>query len=126
MWQKGKLNGVGGHIELGETPHEAMEREFLEEAGLNIDNWELGVIMEGKTWKVFFFFAYIAPPIQIIQKTDELICVERSYPLPLNVLPNLRWLIPLCLDADITKPISIYDQTDPRLKFIPPQQSKLL
>jgi len=30
-WQNGKLNGVGGKIEAGETPLQAMEREFKEE-----------------------------------------------------------------------------------------------
>ena len=30
-WQKGKLNGIGGHIKVGETPLEAMRREFEEE-----------------------------------------------------------------------------------------------
>ena len=28
-WQAGRLNGVGGHIEIGETPDEAISREFL-------------------------------------------------------------------------------------------------
>lgn len=32
-WQAGKLNGVGGKIEAGETPIQAMEREFAEETG---------------------------------------------------------------------------------------------
>lgn len=30
-WQAGKLNGIGGKIEAGETPLQAMEREFTEE-----------------------------------------------------------------------------------------------
>jgi 8-oxo-dGTP pyrophosphatase MutT (NUDIX family) len=30
-WQNGKLNGIGGKIEAGETPLQAMEREFKEE-----------------------------------------------------------------------------------------------
>jgi 8-oxo-dGTP pyrophosphatase MutT (NUDIX family) len=30
-WQKDKLNGIGGKIEAGETPKQAMEREFTEE-----------------------------------------------------------------------------------------------
>ena len=32
-WQAGKLNGVGGKIEAGETPVQAMNREFAEETG---------------------------------------------------------------------------------------------
>jgi 8-oxo-dGTP diphosphatase len=35
-WQKGKLNGVGGKIEAGETSAQAMRREFKEEAGADI------------------------------------------------------------------------------------------
>ena len=33
-WQKGSLNGVGGHIEDGEIAIEAMAREFREETGV--------------------------------------------------------------------------------------------
>lgn len=33
-WQAGKLNGVGGKLEAGETPLEGMVREFQEETGL--------------------------------------------------------------------------------------------
>ncbi len=35
-WQAGKLNGVGGHIEAGESVHQAMKREFREETGVTI------------------------------------------------------------------------------------------
>lgn len=33
-WQAGKLNGIGGKIEEGETAEEAMAREFTEETGI--------------------------------------------------------------------------------------------
>lgn len=38
-WQAGLLNGIGGKIEEGELPAEAMPREFLEEAGRTGNPW---------------------------------------------------------------------------------------
>ncbi|MBN2391881.1 MAG: NUDIX domain-containing protein, partial [Anaerolineae bacterium] len=35
LWA-GKYNGLGGHIEPGETPHQAAVREVAEEAGLTV------------------------------------------------------------------------------------------
>jgi 8-oxo-dGTP pyrophosphatase MutT (NUDIX family) len=39
-WQKDKLNGLGGHIERNESPLIAMRREFEEEGGADIIDWE--------------------------------------------------------------------------------------
>ena len=40
-WQAGQLNGTGGHMKEGETPKEAMAREFEEETGIKTrpDRW---------------------------------------------------------------------------------------
>ena len=38
-FQRGKYNGIGGAVEVGETYEQAMEREFFEEAGLKINSW---------------------------------------------------------------------------------------
>jgi len=45
-WQRGLLNGIGGHIELSDnSPAEAMRREFRKETGLEITEWsEFGEI----------------------------------------------------------------------------------
>ena len=40
-----KLNGIGGHIEKGEEPHEAAKREILEESGLKIERLSLVAII---------------------------------------------------------------------------------
>lgn len=37
---KGKWMGVGGHIENGETPDEAMKREIKEETGLTVKSYQ--------------------------------------------------------------------------------------
>jgi 8-oxo-dGTP diphosphatase len=54
-WQAGKLNGVGGHIEPDETPKVAMEREFGEEAGLDLGEWEHFATLTGHGFEVWFF-----------------------------------------------------------------------
>lgn len=42
----GLWGGIGGHIEPGETAHEAMDREAHEEANLLGVNWELIEVMD--------------------------------------------------------------------------------
>lgn len=56
-WMEGLLNGIGGHIEEGETPEEAMKRECFEECGLEISNWKEICIMSGENWSVDVFAA---------------------------------------------------------------------
>lgn len=67
-WQKGRLNGIGGHIEPGETPEEAIVREFREEAGATV-TWRQFCRVYGDDYQVFYFSSH--DPGDIHTMTDE-------------------------------------------------------
>jgi 8-oxo-dGTP diphosphatase len=95
-WQKGRLNGVGGHIEAGESPQEAMTREFFEEAGVTI-NWRQFLVVTGNGYELFCFTAKTDNTnlMNIHTVTDEIIGWYSIESLPDNILPNLKWIIPM-------------------------------
>lgn len=98
-WQKGKLNGIGGKIEEGETSFEAMRREFREEVGIDYTEWSYVITMYGEDWSVDVFSA-IAYQVHGHKKMEKEVPVYiglhelDKYPL----ISNLYWLIPMCLD----------------------------
>lgn len=101
-WQVGFLNGVGGKVEQNEMPLYAMRREFQEETGLDLDAWKPYANLEGDDW-VVYFFNNVSKYIDKVQTTTkekvEIFNVEDINTLP--VIPNLKWLIPMCFDKDI-------------------------
>ena len=105
-WQVGRLNGIGGKIEGNESPVYAMRREFEEETGLKVWDWCKSAIMCGPDWIVHVFYAY-GPIYQAKSITDEKILVVYANSLPNRILPNLRWLIPLSFDEQVTKLVEI-------------------
>lgn len=107
-WQAGKLNGLGGKIEPGETPHQAMRREFREEAGLDLpeSHWQHVLTLSGEDdagtgrgWAGYFFRAF-GDLEAVHPMTDEALEVHPALSLPENIIPNLRWMIPLMLDDE--------------------------
>jgi 8-oxo-dGTP diphosphatase len=98
QWQAGRLNGIGGHIELGENPNEAMVREFLEETGVKTkaDDWRLYQVLQSNLWEVSFFYT-ICNIQDCTTQTDEEIIITDVNNLPGNCITNLYWLIPLAV-----------------------------
>jgi len=98
QWQKGRLNAIGGHVERGETPSQAMAREFEEETGVRQDSWRLFCTLKGDWGEVHFYWATgILSRLKTMTDEQVRIC-KATFLHGTNVLPNLRWLIPMALD----------------------------
>lgn len=76
--QAGKLNGIGGKIESGESPEHAIIREVEEETGLNISKEEwLGVTQFGNEYFTIHVFTACIKDISLAySRTDELVSVH--------------------------------------------------
>lgn len=103
-WQKGKYNGVGGHIEEGETPIEAMVREFKEETGLDTSgefSWKKFAVLEGSKFRVHVFSASLLLSVfhSAQSITDEKISKCHIQALPEKMISNLKWLVPMGINA---------------------------
>jgi 8-oxo-dGTP diphosphatase len=93
-WQAGFLNGIGGHIEQGETPLLAMRREFEEETGVKIDLWHNFVTVKGDGYEVHWFRSYVNEA-ELKQATKEKPDWYNPHDLSDDVLDNLHWLVPM-------------------------------
>ena len=100
-WQTGKLNGLGGTLEMGETPVEGILREVWEESALTVpaDRWAHVADMQSDGWLVHVLAAIYDGPLTDARTQDEgqLAWVPVDA-LPATVISNLTWLVPLCLD----------------------------
>lgn len=97
-WQAGFYNGIGGKVEAGEAAFDAMIREFEEEAGLHVPTWNRLCRMMSKDWYVYVYWG-IGDLTSLKSLTDEPVSIWEIYEInELNVVSNLRWLIPMALD----------------------------
>ena len=103
-WQRGKLNGVGGKIEEGESPRAAMAREFEEETGIEtpLIIWHNFASFSGDDHEIECFstvFNHEALEQAEGEETPMLVGIHHLHQMA--VIPNLRWLIPMALSFDL-------------------------
>ena len=87
-WQKGLLNGIGGKIEAGENPQDAMALEFFEEAGVvtQAHQWKTFAILERPSqYKVYFLYTCNDDVYNVRSMEQEVVSIYQSNNLPNNV-----------------------------------------
>jgi 8-oxo-dGTP pyrophosphatase MutT (NUDIX family) len=110
-WMRGKLNGVGGHIEpFDQSPEDAMVREFYEETGIstNVGSWQYFGLMMDAGSHVQIYVSSLGrtgyKAATIIDKhnntVDEQCHLFDTRRLDYSeCVSNLEWLIPLAKQA---------------------------
>lgn len=103
-WMAGRLNGVGGKIEPGEAPMQAMVREFREETGLDTTPayWTAFARIEAPTYRVHCYWARTSRIHDAESLTDE---VVQAHPVDLaslgaSAVRNLPSLVTVALDPE--------------------------
>lgn len=100
-WQVGKMNGIGGKIETDENSFQAMRREFKEETGIDYFHWIPVVTISGEDWEVVVYTCKTNQVHGFKTMEDEKVCyIPLNELRDFNVISNLDWLIPMCLDVD--------------------------
>lgn len=97
-WQEGKWNAIGGKVEPGETPYNAMRREFAEETSVSFDHWKRYCTLSGDGFVVHFYYgASLLDLFSVKTVEEEQVYVYQVKYLPGNIMTNVRWLIEMAM-----------------------------
>jgi 8-oxo-dGTP diphosphatase len=114
----GLWNGIGGKVETGEAPIDAMVREFTEECGVitTPEHWQhYATLRDTRSgYQILCFVTVITPESLDCVRTMESEEVkvftreQLAEKTAVEVMPNLSWLMPMALSlADRDIPVMI-------------------
>ncbi|MGH7624516.1 MAG: NUDIX hydrolase [Gemmatimonadaceae bacterium] len=106
-WQAGKTNALGGKVQPGEAPSDAARREVREEAGVDVAPWEEFLVWDDPFYRMHALRAFHEAAQRARTAEDQEVFLADARELPLNVIENLRWLVPLALDTDVAIPVLV-------------------
>ena len=106
-WQAGRVNAPGGKLHDGENVLHGARREVREEAGVDIDGWEEFLVWRDPEYRLRAVRAFDDAARHARMAEDQEVFLAPDDALPPNVIDNLRWIIPLALDRDVSVPISV-------------------
>lgn len=106
-WQAGRVNALGGRLVAGESAAMAARREVREECGVDVAEWETVLVWEDAEYVMHVMRAVSERARDARMLEDQEVFLADVDALPANVIDNLRWLVPLALDADVAFPIAV-------------------
>ena len=106
-WQAGRVNALGGGILVGETAASAARREVREECGVDVEEWSEVLVWEDAEYRMHVMRAMSSRATEARTLEDQEVFLASVDALPENVIDNLRWLVPLALDRDVSLPIEV-------------------
>lgn len=100
-WQRDRLNGIGGHVEPGESFDEAMRREFREETGVDWPLWIPFARLQGPSSDLMLYAAVTEKVYDVMTQTDEDVDVYPINDVLLGVrgdlIPNVQWSVAMAI-----------------------------
>lgn len=109
VWQVGRINAPGGKLVPGESAAAAARREVLEEAGVDVPEgaWQEFLVWDDPVYRMHVVRAFHESASLARTAEDQEVFLAGVGDLPLAVIENLRWLIPLALDQSVAIPIRV-------------------
>jgi 8-oxo-dGTP diphosphatase len=106
-WQAGRVNALGGKLLPDESPRDAARREVREEAGVDVADWEEFLVWDDPVYRLHVVRAFDDAALRARTAEDQEVFLAAVTALPAELIDNLRWLVPLALDADVALPVRV-------------------